>query len=86
MVFLREAVLLSLAGGVLGIALASLFSLTSFSASNQDSFTDVTFHFRFGLGIAIKSLVFAIIMGLLGGFSPALRASRLSIVSATRGG
>jgi ABC-type antimicrobial peptide transport system permease subunit len=85
-VFLREAVLLSLAGAVLGIALASLFSLTSFSASNQDSFTDVTFHFRFGLGIAIKSLIFAILMGLLGGFSPAWRASRLSIVSATRGG
>jgi ABC-type antimicrobial peptide transport system permease subunit len=86
LVFLREAVLLSLVGGILGIALASLFSLTSFSASNQDSFTDVTFHFRFGLGIAIKSLIFAMIMGLLGGFSPAWRASRLSIVSATRGG
>jgi len=85
-VFLREALLLSLAGGVLGIALASLFSLTSFSASNQDSFTDVTFHFRFGLGIAVKSLIFATLMGLLGGFSPAWRASRLSIVSATRGG
>ncbi len=85
-VFLREAVLLSLAGGILGIGLASLFSLTSFSASNQDTFTDVTFHFRFGLGIAIKSLIFAMIMGLLCGFSPAWRASRLSIVSATRGG
>ncbi len=86
LVFLREAVLLSLAGGVLGIALASLFSLSSFSASNQDSFTEVTFHFRFGAAIAIKSLIFAMIMGLLGGFSPAWRASRLSIVSATRGG
>ncbi len=73
--------------GILGIGLAGLnCSLTSFSASNQDTFTDVTFHFRFGLGIAIKSLIFAMIMGLLGGFSPAWRASRLSIVSATRGG
>jgi ABC-type antimicrobial peptide transport system permease subunit len=86
MVFLREAVLLSLVGGVLGTALASLFSLASFSASNQNSFTDVTFHFRFGPDIAIKALLFALVMGLLGGFSPAWRASRLSIVSATRGG
>jgi putative ABC transport system permease protein len=86
MVFLRESVLLSLVGGVLGIALASLFSLASFSASNQNSFTEVTFHFRFGADIAVASLIFALIMGLLGGFSPAWRASRLSIVSATRGG
>ncbi len=65
-VFLREAVLLSLVGGVLGIVLASMLSLASFSASNQDSFTEVTFHFRFGLETAIWSLFFAMVMGLLG--------------------
>ncbi len=85
-VFLRESVLLSLVGGAIGLAGASLCSLVTFSLTNNNTFTDVTFHFSFSAGVAVASFGFALSMGLLGGLSPAWRASRLSIVSATRGG
>ena len=85
-VFLRESVVLSLSGGLIGLGIASLGSLVTFSLTNNNTFTDITFHFKFGPNIVIASAVFALAMGLLGGFLPALRASRLSIVAATRGG
>jgi putative ABC transport system permease protein len=84
-VFLRESVLLSLTGGAIGLAVASLGSLVTFSLTNNNTFTDITFHFKFGPNIVVAAAIFALVLGVLGGFLPALRASRLSIVSATRG-
>jgi ABC-type antimicrobial peptide transport system permease subunit len=85
-VFLREAILLSLLAGVIGTAAASALSLVTFSALNNQSFTQITFHFSFSVGVAVAALIFSLVMGLLGGFSPAIGAARLSIVSAARGG
>jgi putative ABC transport system permease protein len=84
-VFLREAVLLSVFSGLVGTLAASLLSLVTFSTMNMQSFTLVTFHFSFGLGTAIAALVFSLVMGIVGGFSPALGAARLTIVNAVRG-
>ena len=86
LVFLREAVLLSLAGGVIGTVGATLLSFVTFVTNNQQTFSEVTFHFGFGPEVALSALIFSLVMGLLGGFTPAWRASRLSIVAATRGG
>jgi putative ABC transport system permease protein len=85
-VFLREALLLSLLGGVIGTLGATALSFVSFVTNNQQTFSEVTFHFGFGPEVAVSALVFSLVMGLLGGFTPAWRASRLSIVAATRGG
>ncbi len=85
-VFLREAILLSLVAGVIGTTAASALSLVTFSALNNQSFTQITFHFAFSAGVAVASMIFSVVMGLLGGFSPAVGAARLSIVSAARGG
>lgn len=85
-VFLREAILLSLLAGVLGTAAASALSWVTFSALNNQSFTQITFHFAFSATVAIAAMTFSVVMGLLGGFSPAVGAARLSIVSAARGG
>jgi ABC-type antimicrobial peptide transport system permease subunit len=85
-VFLREALLLSLLGGIIGTLGATVLSFVSFVTNNQQTFSEVTFHFGFGPEVAFASLVFSLVMGLLGGFTPAWRASRLSIVAATRGG
>ncbi len=85
-VFLREAILLSLLAGVIGTAAASALSLVTFSALNNQSFTQITFHFAFSPGVAVAAMIFSLVMGLLGGFSPAVGAARLSIVSAARGG
>jgi ABC-type antimicrobial peptide transport system permease subunit len=85
-VFLRESILLSLLAGVIGTAVASALSLVTFSALNNQSFTEITFHFTFSLGVAVAALIFSVVMGIVGGFSPAVGAARLSIVSAARGG
>ncbi|MBA5608434.1 ABC transporter permease [Duganella sp. FT3S] len=82
--FLTEAMLLSLVGGVAGLALASLMQFMSFSTANFQTFSELAFGFKLSAAIVLKTLVFALIMGFIGGFLPAVRAARLRIVEALR--
>jgi ABC-type antimicrobial peptide transport system permease subunit len=36
-------------------------------------------------GVILNALIFAVVMGIVGGFLPAVRAARLNIVNALRG-
>jgi putative ABC transport system permease protein len=82
--FLAEALLLGLVGGIAGLAGASLMQLASFSTTNFQTFADLSFRFVLTPQIALQTLVFSLVMGLIGGFLPAMRASRLEIVEALR--
>jgi len=82
--FLAESLLLGAVGGVAGLALASLMQLASFSTINFQTFADLSFRFILTPGIVAQTLLFAVIMGLVGGFLPAFRAARLNIVDALR--
>jgi len=82
--FLAEALLLGLAGGVMGLTLASLMQFASFSTVNFQTFADLSFRFVLTPVIMLKTLAFSAVMGIVGGFLPALRAARLSIVDALR--
>jgi putative ABC transport system permease protein len=82
--FLLESLLLGAVGGVAGIAAASLMQWVSFSTTNFQTFSELAFSFTLTPGIAVSSLAFALVMGLLGGFLPAARAARLNIVDALR--
>jgi ABC-type antimicrobial peptide transport system permease subunit len=82
--FLVESVLLSLLGGLGGVGMASLMQLVTVSTTNWDTFSEVAFTFALSPGIVLAGLVFAAVMGVVGGFLPALRASRLGIVEALR--
>lgn len=84
--FLFEAVLTSLVGGVIGIAIASLLQFFSISTLNWNSFSELAFSFALSPSIIISSLIFALVMGILGGFLPSVRAARLNIVKALRAG
>lgn len=84
--FLFESMLIALIGGVIGIFLASFLQFFSISTLNWNSFAELAFSFSLNPAIIISSLIFAIMMGLLGGFLPSVRAARLNIVSALRGG
>jgi len=84
MAFLIEAVLLGLVGGIAGLLCAALMQFASFSTTNFQTFADLSFRFLLTPGIIIKTLLFSMAMGLIGGFLPALRASRLNIVDALR--
>ena len=79
-----ESFALSLGGGLLGLALASLLQFVSISTLNFGSFSELAFSFALSPSIVVTSLGFSLLMGLIGGFLPAVRASRLNIVQALR--
>jgi ABC-type antimicrobial peptide transport system permease subunit len=83
-VFLFESVLISLLGGAVGILLASFLQFFSVSTLNWSSFSEIAFSFALSPEIIINSLIFAVLMGLFGGFLPSARAARLNIINALR--
>jgi ABC-type lipoprotein release transport system permease subunit len=84
--FVVESVLLGLASGAVGLAVASLAQFGSVSTMNWQTFGEVKFRFHMSGWIVFWSLAFSFLMGFAGGLLPAMRAARMSIVRATRGG
>jgi len=86
--FVFEALMLCLAGGVLGVLFTflvfNLFLTKPTGTMNFRTFSEVLFNFRITLPLIISGLSFALAMGILGGFFPAFRAARLKITSALR--
>lgn len=85
-VFLAESLVIALLGGGLGILFASFLQNYSVSTLNFDSFAELAFSFALNPAIIIGSLVFASVMGVVGGVLPSFRAARLKIVDALRSG
>ncbi len=82
--FLGESLLLSLVGGVMGLLGAALMQTVRISTMNFQSFAELAFNFTLTPTIAAQSLLFALMMGLVGGFIPAWRAARLTIIDCLR--
>jgi putative ABC transport system permease protein len=82
--FVVESVLLAMAGGALGCLLALPINGFSTASGQTPSFSEVAFAFQVTPDILIRGLVFATIMGLVGGLLPAFRAARLPITRALR--
>jgi ABC-type antimicrobial peptide transport system permease subunit len=82
--FVVESVLLSLVGGLLGCGLGAVIHGTSTGTTNWDSFSELAFDFRVTPGILVTGLIFAVVMGAVGGFLPAARAARQRITDALR--
>ena len=80
-----ESMLLALAGGVIGGALA-YFAFNNFHTStmNFQSFSQITFAFRVTPQLLVRGVVWAAVIGLIGGLFPAIRAARLPISAALR--
>jgi ABC-type antimicrobial peptide transport system permease subunit len=84
MAFLMEALILGLIGGICGLFFASFMQLITISTMNWQTFSELAFSFTLTFQIIYQSLIFALIMGFIGGVIPAVRASRLKIVDALR--
>ncbi len=82
--FLMESLMISLLGGMLGLFLASFLQFFSVSTLNYGSFSELEFSFALSPSIVTSSILFALAMGFIGGFLPAVRAARLNIVNALR--
>lgn len=82
---LAEAAALAMMGGVVGGLLAwVVFDGYQTSTINWQSFSQVAFAFRVSPTLLVQGLACAVVMGLLGGLLPAVRAARLPIVTALR--
>jgi putative ABC transport system permease protein len=82
--FIAESVLLALIGGVIGCLIALPVHGLSTGTTNWQSFSEVAFRFRITPGLLLAGLVFAAVMGALGGVLPAIRAARIPIAQALR--
>ena len=79
-----EALLLALAGALLGALIAYLlFNNLSVSTLGQN-FTQVVFDFKVTPALVARGLVIAVVIGMVGGFLPALRAARLPVTTSLR--
>jgi putative ABC transport system permease protein len=82
--FLIEALLIAFVGGLIGcIAVLRLNGLTT-STINWQTFSNLAFAFRITPALLLSGLVFALVMGLIGGLLPAISAARRPIAVALR--
>jgi putative ABC transport system permease protein len=79
-----EALLLALAGALLGALLAYLLFNNLSVATLGQNFTQVVFSFKVTPELVTRGLVIALLIGMLGGFLPALRAARLPVTTSLR--
>jgi putative ABC transport system permease protein len=82
---LAESLVLSLVGGILG-AIAAYFGFDGFQAAtlNWQSFSQVAFKFAVTPKLLLIGISYAMVMGLIGGLFPAIRAARLPVTAALR--
>jgi putative ABC transport system permease protein len=82
---LAEAAILSIIGGMVGGALAwAGFDGYQTATMNWQSFSQVAFAFAVTPSLLVRAMLYALVMGLLGGLAPAIRAARLPVVTALR--
>lgn len=82
---LVESLLLAVAGAVLGAGIAwGLFDGYRTSTLNWDTFSQVTFAFDVTGPLIVQGIIFALILGFVGGLLPAVRAARLPVTAGLR--
>jgi putative ABC transport system permease protein len=82
--FLMESVLLAVVGGLIGVAAALCMSFVHFSMINFATWSEIVFKFAATPKILVIALVVGAVMGLIGGLFPAIRAARMSPITAMR--
>jgi putative ABC transport system permease protein len=83
--FLLESIALALIGGVIGAAASLLMGMKTITMMNNATWSELSFRFEATPQIILTAIAIAGVMGILGGFFPALRAARINPVQAMRG-
>lgn len=82
--FLFESVVLAVVGGAVGLWAALGMRMVKIPLMNFASWSEMVFTFEPTPGILLGSLLFAVGMGVLGGFLPAVRAAGVSPLAALK--
>jgi putative ABC transport system permease protein len=79
-----ESLTLALLGGVIGAACSLAMGMVSFSMMNFQSFSEIVFRFEPTVEAIVGALIFAGVMGFIGGLAPAVRAARMPLIKALK--
>jgi ABC-type lipoprotein release transport system permease subunit len=88
--FNLEGAILAGCGGLLGCGLALLVQYiythlnVTFGTLSFNSFSEVLFQFRVTPALLLEGMIFAVMVGIIGSFLPAIRASRLPVIAALK--
>ena len=82
--FMLESVFLALLGGVAGVLLALPLQGVTTGVGNFTTFSDVAFKFKIGPLAVAGGMLFAAVIGAVGGLLPAWAAARKNIIQAMR--
>lgn len=83
--FVLESLLIALLGALAGIVLMLPFNGMQTGTSNAVTFSEVVFALRITPAVATRAIIFALVMGFVGGLAPAWHAARQNILNALRG-
>jgi putative ABC transport system permease protein len=80
-----ESVALALVGGAGGAAVAYVvFNGVRAATMNWQSFSEITFAFAVTPQLLVQGIIWATLIGLIGGLLPAIRAARQPVAAALR--
>jgi putative ABC transport system permease protein len=82
--FLLESLVLASVGGILGCLLSLPLHGLATGTFNWATFAEVAFEFQITSGLLIAGMVFALVMGAMGGLLPARLAARKPLLDALR--
>jgi putative ABC transport system permease protein len=82
--FVIEALCIALVGGVIGCAVVLPLNNVTTGTMNWQTFSHLAFAFRITPVLLLWGIVFALLMGLIGGVPPAIRAARARIAVTLR--
>ena len=82
---LVESLVLAIIGGIIGsVIVYFVFNGYTVSTLNFASFSQVVFDFAVTPDLLVQGVIFATVIGFIGGFFPAIRAARLPVATALR--
>jgi putative ABC transport system permease protein len=82
--FVIESILIALVGGAIGCLLALPVNGVTTGTTNFTTFSELAFNFRVTPHLLLNGMIFAVLMGFIGGLFPAWRAAHENIVTALR--
>ncbi len=82
--FVVEAVCIAVVGGIIGCIVVLPVNGVTTGTMNWQTFSHLSFAFRITSDLLVLGLGFALVMGVLGGLPPAIRASRANVATTLR--